>query len=84
MQREIVSRVTNLHLADNLRANKSTMAFSLEARVPFLDRDFIDVVMAIDPMEKMHRHSQKDAEGTEGYRDFFALNFNESYSKVVP
>lgn len=63
MQREIVSRVTNLHLADNLRANKSTMAFSLEARVPFLDRDFIDVVMAIDPMEKMHRHSQKDEQG---------------------
>ncbi len=63
MQREIVSRVTNLHLADNLRANKSTMAFSLEARVPFLDKDFIDVVMAIDPMEKMHRHGQKDAEG---------------------
>ncbi len=45
MQREIVSRVTNLHLADNLRANKSTMAWGLEARVPFLDKDFIQVAM---------------------------------------
>ena len=54
MQKEIVSRVRNLHLADNLRANKSTMAWGVEARVPFLDRDFIEAVMNIDPTEKMH------------------------------
>jgi len=35
---ETVSRVKNLHLADCLRANKSTSAWGLEARVPFLDK----------------------------------------------
>lgn len=63
MQDEMVSRVENLHLADNLRANKSTMAWGLEARVPFLDRDFLDVVMTLDPAEKLHRPDTRDAEG---------------------
>lgn len=50
---ESVKRVKNLHLADNLRANKSTMAWGLEARVPFLDKEFLDCCMNIDPKEKM-------------------------------
>jgi asparagine synthase (glutamine-hydrolysing) len=37
---ECVRRVKNLHTADCLRANKSTMAWGLEARVPFLDKAF--------------------------------------------
>ncbi|KAL6944818.1 asparagine synthetase [Hanseniaspora osmophila] len=51
--KESVTRVKNLHLADNLRANKSTMAWGLEARVPFLDREFLQLCMNIDPSEKM-------------------------------
>ena len=39
---------TNLHLYDCLRANKSMAAWGVEARVPFLDREFLDVAMAID------------------------------------
>lgn len=50
---ECVRRVKNLHLADCLRANKSTSAWGLEARVPFLDKQFLDVSMEIDPKEKM-------------------------------
>jgi len=50
---ETVRRVKNLHLADCLRANKSTSAWGLEARVPFLDRDFLRVAMDVDPREKM-------------------------------
>lgn len=50
---ETVRRVKNLHLADCLRANKSTSAWGLEARVPFLDKQFLDVAMNIDPSEKM-------------------------------
>ncbi|ORZ34052.1 hypothetical protein BCR44DRAFT_1486191 [Catenaria anguillulae PL171] len=50
--RECVTRVANLHTADCLRANKSTMAWGLEARVPFLDREFLDVTMNIDPRHK--------------------------------
>ncbi|KAL5604729.1 hypothetical protein BROUX41_001920 [Berkeleyomyces rouxiae] len=50
---ETVSRVRNLHLADCLRANKSTSAWGLEARVPFLDKEFLETCMNIDPKEKM-------------------------------
>ncbi|CDK29303.1 unnamed protein product [Kuraishia capsulata CBS 1993] len=49
---ECVTRVKNLHLADCLRANKSTMAWGLEARVPFLDKQFLEVCMNIDPKDK--------------------------------
>lgn len=50
---ESVNRVKNLHLSDCLRANKSTMAWGLEARVPFLDKEFLDVAMTIDPQYKL-------------------------------
>lgn len=49
---ECVKRVKNLHTADCLRANKSTMAWGLEARVPFLDKAFLEVAMNIDAKEK--------------------------------
>jgi len=50
---ETVTRVQKLHTADCLRANKSTMAWGLEARVPFLDKAFLDIAMSIAPQEKM-------------------------------
>ena len=50
---ETVRRVKNLHLADCLRANKSTSAWGVEARVPFLDKEFLNLSMNIDPAEKM-------------------------------
>jgi len=50
---ETVRRVNNLHLSDCLRANKSTSAWGVEARVPFLDKEFLQVAMNIDPAEKM-------------------------------
>lgn len=50
---ETVRRVKNLHLADCLRANKSTSAWGVEARVPFLDKEFLEMAMNIDPQEKM-------------------------------
>ena len=49
---ETVRRVKNLHLADCLRANKSTLAWGLEARVPFLDKQFLEDAMGVDPAEK--------------------------------
>lgn len=51
--KETVRRVKNLHLADCLRANKSTSAWGVEARVPFLDKQFLEVCMGVDPKEKM-------------------------------
>lgn len=51
-QKETIERVQKLFTADLLRADKSTMAHGLEARVPFLDRDFLDVAMLIKGEEK--------------------------------
>jgi asparagine synthase (glutamine-hydrolysing) len=51
-QKEIIRRVKLLYTADCLRADKSTMAHGLELRVPFLDRNFIDVAMTIRPEDK--------------------------------
>ncbi|PLB54408.1 asparagine synthetase 1 [Aspergillus steynii IBT 23096] len=51
--KETVRRVKNLHLADCLRANKSTSAWGLEARVPFLDKEFLEVTMGTDSKDKM-------------------------------
>lgn len=59
---EAVKRVKNLHYADCLRANKSTMAWGLEARVPFLDKEFLNVAMDIDPEEKMIKPAEKRIE----------------------
>ncbi|PPS06408.1 hypothetical protein GOBAR_AA14195 [Gossypium barbadense] len=50
---ETCRKIKALHLYDCLRANKATSAWGLEARVPFLDKEFIHVAMAIDPESKM-------------------------------
>ena len=42
-----------LHQYDCLRANKATSAWGLEVRVPFLDKEFIDVAMSMDPEWKL-------------------------------
>jgi asparagine synthase (glutamine-hydrolysing) len=53
MQYELVDKVNALHKYDLLRAHKATMANTIELRVPFGDKDFIDYVMNIDPKYKM-------------------------------
>lgn len=50
--KETIERVQKLFTADLLRADKSTMAHGLEARVPFLDKAFLDVAMTIKGEEK--------------------------------
>jgi asparagine synthase (glutamine-hydrolysing) len=50
---ETVRKLSKLHLYDCLRANKSCMAWSVEARVPFLDVAFLDVAMRMDPEAKL-------------------------------
>ena len=50
---ETVRKMKDLYMFDCLRANKSTMAWGLEARVPFLDQQFIELAMSIQPKEKM-------------------------------
>lgn len=55
LQAELRDKISNLYLFDCLRANKATNAWGVEPRVPFLDPDFLDVAMSIDPEEKMIR-----------------------------
>lgn len=50
---ETVRKLSKLHLYDNLRANKSLAAWGVEGRVPFLDKDFVDVAMRLNPRDKM-------------------------------
>lgn len=50
---ETVRKLDLLHKYDCLRANKSTAAWGVEVRVPFLDREFLDIAMSFDPKEKM-------------------------------
>ncbi|MCM4161535.1 asparagine synthase B [Antarcticibacterium flavum] len=52
-QKETIRRVQRLSTADCLRADKSTMAHGLEARVPFLDKEFLQTAMEITAIEKM-------------------------------
>ncbi|MGY0504301.1 asparagine synthase B [Luteimonas sp. e5] len=51
--RELVRKLDALHQYDCLRANKSMMAWGVEPRVPFLDHEFVDLVMGIDASAKM-------------------------------
>ena len=51
-QKETIERVQKLFTADLLRADKSTMAHGLEARVPFLDKAFLDIAMLTDTVQK--------------------------------
>ena len=50
---ETVRKLHKLHQYDCLRANKSLAAWGIEGRVPFLDKEFIDVAMRINPQDKM-------------------------------
>jgi asparagine synthase (glutamine-hydrolysing) len=50
---ETVRKLSRLHSYDCLRANKAMSAWGVEARVPFLDKDFLDVAMCINPADKM-------------------------------
>ncbi len=50
---ETVRKISKLHLYDCLRANKSLAAWGVEGRVPFLDKEFIDVAMRLNPKDKM-------------------------------
>ena len=55
---ELVRKLDMLHLYDCLRANKAMSAWGVEARVPFLDPEFLDVAMNIDPEHKMIRKQE--------------------------
>lgn len=55
---ETCRKLKALHLFDCARANKSTAAWGVEARVPFLDKTFVEHAMSLDPEEKMCKNGR--------------------------
>ena len=55
---ETVRKLDKLHQYDCLRANKSLAAWGIEGRVPFLDKEFIDIAMRINPEDKMIKNGR--------------------------
>lgn len=57
---ETVRKLGKLYLYDCLRANKSLAAWGIEGRVPFLDKEFLDVAMRLNPADKMTRNGKME------------------------
>lgn len=55
---ELLRKLSMLHKYDCLRANKAMSAWGIEARVPFLDKEFLDVAMSIRTEDKMCGHGK--------------------------
>ncbi|MBN8860313.1 MAG: asparagine synthase B [Sphingobacteriales bacterium] len=55
---ETVRKLGKLHLYDCLRANKSLAAWGIEGRVPFLDKEFMDIAMRLNPEDKMAKNGR--------------------------
>ncbi|XBS70938.1 asparagine synthase B [Acerihabitans sp. KWT182] len=55
---ELVRKLQALHMYDCARANKAMSAWGVEARVPFLDKNFLDVAMRVNPQDKMCGHGK--------------------------
>lgn len=57
---ETVRKLNKLHLYDCLRANKALAAWGVEGRVPFLDKEFMDIAMRINPDDKMSKDGKME------------------------
>ncbi len=57
---ETVRKINKLYLYDCLRANKSLAAWGVEGRVPFLDKEFLDVAMRLNPDDKMAKNGKME------------------------
>ena len=55
---ETIRKLSKLHMYDCLRANKSLAAWGVEGRVPFLDKEFIDVAMNLNPEDKLIKNGR--------------------------
>jgi asparagine synthase (glutamine-hydrolysing) len=75
---ELVRKLDALHAYDCLRANKSMMAWGVEPRVPFLDREFLEVAMGFDA-----RHKMVGARG-DGHRRIEKAVLREAFAGELP
>ena len=60
LHEETVRKLEKLYLYDCLRANKSLAAWGVEGRVPFLDKEFLDVAMRLNPADKMAKNGKME------------------------
>ena len=67
---ETVRKLSKLHYYDCLRANKSLCAWGVEGRVPFLDKEFLDVAMRTNPEAKMCGPKKSGISGSSGESGF--------------
>ncbi len=75
---ETVRKIERLHLFDCARANKSMAAWGIEARVPFLDLEFLDIAMSLSPSAKLITPGKLEKQIL---RDAFADMLPESIAK---
>ncbi len=69
---ETVRKLLALHMFDCARANKAMSAWGVEARVPFLDKKFLDVAMRINPKDKMCGNGKWKTHRSRMFRVLFA------------
>jgi asparagine synthase (glutamine-hydrolysing) len=77
LHEETVRKLQKLHLYDCLRANKASAAWGVEVRVPFLDREFLDVAMSLDPATKLPRNAQRE-------RPIEKFVLRKAFESVIP
>jgi asparagine synthase (glutamine-hydrolysing) len=79
---ETVRKTLRLHQYDVMRANKAPMAHGVELRFPFLDRTFMDLVMAIDPALRMIRRDIPGRRGIE--KEILRQAFDDAEAPWLP
>jgi len=78
---ETVRKLSKLHQYDCLRANKSLAAWGIEGRVPFLDKEFMDVAMRINPQDKMIDGKALDSRSRQGMEKWV---LRKAFEDVLP
>jgi asparagine synthase (glutamine-hydrolysing) len=83
LHEETVRKLSKLHLYDCLRANKSLAAWGVEGRVPFLDKEFIDVAMRQNPRDKLSGRASEQV-SADGKPRIEKWMVREAFKDILP
>ena len=78
---ENVRKLDKLHMYDCLRANKSLASWGIEGRVPFLDKEFMDVAMRLNPKDKMIVAGKKGSQDKQAMEKWV---LREAFGDMLP
>jgi len=78
---ENVRKLDKLHMYDCLRANKSLASWGIEGRVPFLDKEFMDVAMRLNPKDKMIIAGKKGSKDKQAMEKWI---LREGFAHMLP